>query len=341
MYVLPVLQDWRWKPSGALTGHMFGKRGYRDGTLLTTSVVPPKGRFNAPANAVAEDEVRTREAAKRQKTEAEKRIVAERCPICWDSPPDQPVTAPCGHTFCRSCIMAALVIRKECPCCRESLSSHRALTHRSDPEVVPRHPEATELQPTAGEARQARQRDTGEARQSAAGEARQRDAGEVRQCGTPGCFLAAFHAGPCVPEAVWTPRMRTAPVRLQGGEGGGLATAGAPREATQPPPHARPRPEQPGGGDGSRSFSVGDEVVARGHLGRLVSSGNGAYQVQTAVESRASTSLAAASQQPRPGGPLAAADACEGAAVVVYFSDVSRWCRGVRRQGPREGAVSP
>ncbi|EOD05535.1 hypothetical protein EMIHUDRAFT_125289, partial [Emiliania huxleyi CCMP1516] len=146
---------------------MFGKRGYRDGTLLTTSVVPPKGRFNAPANAVAEDEARTREAAKRQKTEAEKRIVAERCPICWDSPPDQLVTAPCGHTFCRSCIMAALVIRKECPCCRESLSSHRALTHRSDPEVVPRHPEATELQPTAGEARQ-----------SAAGEARQRDAGE-------------------------------------------------------------------------------------------------------------------------------------------------------------------
>ncbi|EOD04081.1 hypothetical protein EMIHUDRAFT_466286 [Emiliania huxleyi CCMP1516] len=309
---------------------------------------------------MSEDEARTREAAKRQKTEAEKRIVAERCPICWDSPPDQPVTAPCGHTFCRSCIMAALVIRKECPCCRESLSSHRALTHRSDPEVVPRHPEATELQPTAGEARQARQRDTGEARQSAAGEARQRDtgearqsaagearqrdtgearqsaagearqrdAGEVRQCGTPGCFLAAFHAGPCVPEAVWTPRMRTAPVRLQGGEGGGLATAGAPQEATQPPPHARPRPEQPGGGDGSRSFSVGDEVVARGHLGRLVSSGNGAYQVQTAVESRASTSLAAASQQPRPGGPLAAADAGEGAAVVVYFSDVSRWYRG-------------
>ena len=35
-------------------------------------------------------------------------------------------------------------------------------------------------------------------------------------------------------------------------------------------------------------------------------------------------------QQPqqRPGAPLAAADAVEGAAVVVYFSDVSRWCRG-------------
>jgi len=33
-------------------------------------------------------------------------------------------------------------------------------------------------------------------------------------------------------------------------------------------------------------------------------------------------------QQQFPGAPLAAADAVEGAAVAVYFSDVSRWCRG-------------
>ena len=77
---VPTLHDWRWEPSGALTGRVYGKCGYRDGTLLTTSVVPPKGRsertvrtvsgtaysLGAPADAVAEDEARTREAAKRQ-----------------------------------------------------------------------------------------------------------------------------------------------------------------------------------------------------------------------------------------------------------------------------------
>ena len=37
---------------------------------------------------------------------------------------------------------------------------------------------------------------------------------EARQCGTPGCFLVAYHSGPCVPEAVCTPRWRAPPTRL-------------------------------------------------------------------------------------------------------------------------------
>ena len=52
-----------------------------------------------------------------------------------------------------------------------------------------------------------------------------------------------------------------------GGGGGGASVA--------------PEKRHSGGGDGSRPFSVGDEVVARGQRGRLLSSGNGFYQVQT------------------------------------------------------------
>ena len=44
-------------------------------------------------------------------------------------------------------------------------------------------------------------------------------------------------------------------------------------------------------------------------------------------------------EEARPGGPLTAADAFEGAAVAVYFSDESRWCRC--RRGPRGGSPAP
>jgi hypothetical protein len=51
-----------------------------------------------------------------------------RCPICWDSPPCDPHSTPCGHTFCRSCIMQALACKKECPSCRSHVTSHRVLS---------------------------------------------------------------------------------------------------------------------------------------------------------------------------------------------------------------------
>ena len=41
----PILEMWRWTPDGALCGYVYGKRGFRAGELMTTSVVPPEGRF--------------------------------------------------------------------------------------------------------------------------------------------------------------------------------------------------------------------------------------------------------------------------------------------------------
>ena len=33
----PMIENWRWTPDGALTGHVYGKAGYRDGEQMTTS----------------------------------------------------------------------------------------------------------------------------------------------------------------------------------------------------------------------------------------------------------------------------------------------------------------
>ena len=50
-----------------------------------------------------------------------------RCPICWDQF-EQPMVTPCGHRFCKVCIMTALRLSKlECPTCRAEVSSHRLL----------------------------------------------------------------------------------------------------------------------------------------------------------------------------------------------------------------------
>ena len=49
------------------------------------------------------------------------------CPICLEAP-SAPMTTPCGHTFCRACIMTTLrCSRRECPTCRAPLPSHRVL----------------------------------------------------------------------------------------------------------------------------------------------------------------------------------------------------------------------
>ena len=42
----PLLQMWRWTSDGAICGYVHGKEGFRDGELMTTSVVPPEGRFD-------------------------------------------------------------------------------------------------------------------------------------------------------------------------------------------------------------------------------------------------------------------------------------------------------
>jgi hypothetical protein len=41
----PVLELWQWTPDGSLCGYVHGKAGFRDGELMTTSIVPPEGRF--------------------------------------------------------------------------------------------------------------------------------------------------------------------------------------------------------------------------------------------------------------------------------------------------------
>ena len=33
-------------PDGTLSGNVYGKDGFRDGEPMTTSIVPPEGRFN-------------------------------------------------------------------------------------------------------------------------------------------------------------------------------------------------------------------------------------------------------------------------------------------------------
>ena len=42
---IPVLEQWQWTGDGAVCGYVYGKDGFRDGELMTTSVVPPDGRF--------------------------------------------------------------------------------------------------------------------------------------------------------------------------------------------------------------------------------------------------------------------------------------------------------
>lgn len=44
------------------------------------------------------------------------------CHLCLD-PLGDPVTTPCGHTFCRNCLISSLVHSKHCPLCRDPLPS--------------------------------------------------------------------------------------------------------------------------------------------------------------------------------------------------------------------------
>ena len=41
-----VLEEWKWNAGGSLTGYVYGKAGFRNGELITTSYVPPDRRFS-------------------------------------------------------------------------------------------------------------------------------------------------------------------------------------------------------------------------------------------------------------------------------------------------------
>jgi len=236
---MATLEKWRWEDDGTVTGSIHGKEGYRNGTLYTTSFVPAKGRFEehirtssgstyrlgtpdtgrSPSMAVRVVETRdhSRELAKRQRLLE----VELRCPICWDSPPEMPSETPCGHVFCRSCIMAALQHKKECPSCRASVASHRLLqsqTFSRQPDAENPVAPLTTTQLTrrsASTAATVPAVQPAEACEESSTASAPGPSNLGRSCGTPGCFLPAFHAGPCVPEAMWSPRKRTAPERLQ------------------------------------------------------------------------------------------------------------------------------
>ena len=55
------------------------------------------------------------------------------CPICLHAF-DAPVVTKCGHQFCEGCIRSAIQFKKECPQCRQPISSHRDL--RADAELT-------------------------------------------------------------------------------------------------------------------------------------------------------------------------------------------------------------
>ena len=241
---VPTLESWRWEANGALTGRIYGRPSYRDGTVFTTSVVPLTGRFEkyvrtvsgstyrlgSPTAGVVEPEpltsaVRTRDYSRMLAQSRQAREEESRCPICWDSPPADLSITPCGHAFCRTCIMAALRHKRECPTCRSAVASHRLLQRGQSP--LPSAPSDCTF-PTdgshAGLQRSAASDSIAAVERAPLG-GKEDGLGVGAQgprppCGTPGCSLAAFHSGPCLPEAVWAPRVRAAPQRPGARHGG-------------------------------------------------------------------------------------------------------------------------
>ncbi|XP_035281309.1 LON peptidase N-terminal domain and RING finger protein 1-like [Anguilla anguilla] len=57
------------------------------------------------------------------------------CPLCMRLF-YEPVTTPCGHTFCRSCLERCLDHMTQCPLCKDSLKEYLATGHYSITEVL-------------------------------------------------------------------------------------------------------------------------------------------------------------------------------------------------------------
>ncbi|KAJ8269708.1 hypothetical protein COCON_G00123150 [Conger conger] len=57
------------------------------------------------------------------------------CPLCMRLF-YEPVTTPCGHTFCRSCLERCLDHMTQCPLCKDSLKEYLATRHYSVTEVL-------------------------------------------------------------------------------------------------------------------------------------------------------------------------------------------------------------
>eukprot|EP01083_Nonionella_stella_P165389 550072_1 len=47
------------------------------------------------------------------------------CPICYETPFDEPLQTICRHIFCGECIRSVLIVKPECPMCRKKCSVHQ------------------------------------------------------------------------------------------------------------------------------------------------------------------------------------------------------------------------
>ena len=68
----------------------------------------------------------------------------EGCAICLSEPSD-PITTSCGHTYCRSCLVRALVRFSapgfgQCPLCRRRLSMYTSRSAAGAPLILPQGP---------------------------------------------------------------------------------------------------------------------------------------------------------------------------------------------------------
>ena len=68
----------------------------------------------------------TRGSAKRAREVQRALGLQKCCPICLDEVTNA-MTTPCGHRFCRGCIIQALNLKRECPVCRCRVPTHRSL----------------------------------------------------------------------------------------------------------------------------------------------------------------------------------------------------------------------
>ena len=130
----PLLCDWSYTSEGKLTGRVFGKRGYKDGTIMTTSAVSRANRFQTHATTesgtvyLLGPQLKTADAAaapsdlsqrtltvderhkeeRRNSCRSSESAVKLECSICRDlcelSETDWDVTA-CGHAFHEACLL--------------------------------------------------------------------------------------------------------------------------------------------------------------------------------------------------------------------------------------------
>ncbi|KAI9208828.1 PUA-like domain-containing protein [Polychytrium aggregatum] len=59
------------------------------------------------------------------------------CTLCFNTL-YQPITTPCGHTWCRPCLLRAVEVKPSCPCCRQSLPSYGCMQGRHPNRILTR-----------------------------------------------------------------------------------------------------------------------------------------------------------------------------------------------------------